>query len=383
MGLFKKFPTKWQFFGSLCICGFYILWVCRSQVSYHQPQHFYFADLNSERIFRDKSVTVHMGAVTYGEVYVNKTLHIIQTTLLLTEANLQWYVFTTDDSADIILNSTKEWPDYLKTRLTVIKPALHCLKWMNHVGSFHLGGIHIKQCVFSGIENMNLTKYTDKMIFVDLDIFVVDNIVLLWNHFHIFDDQHVMAMSRADLRYIKLKYSHYMYDRVYGANSGVILIHLGHLSGFNFEEKYIQYAKERKYYQNGETENIKMNDDQNVLNVLFYKHPYKLLTLGCKWNYRGSMDATCSPGNTFHCDEATSQGVSLIHAYSDTFFTRSHYAAVYNCTIALHLRRVEDTIKCMRKGIEYFKLKRNRSCPLHLINLKPLEIALNKRFSVN
>ena len=364
----------------LCFFSIVIYWLFWPNME-NGTEHF-IQKHNSEGISEHMSSfpTVHMGAVTTGEKFADKSLQLIKNILLFTRASLHWYVFTTDASAEFMMNMTESWPDAFKKRLLIIKPTLGCSKWCDYIHDYHPSGSHLKECVFSGIENMNLTSHTNKLIFVDLDIFVVDDIINLWNFFPIFNDHHIMAMSRADLRYFMSNYSQYMFDKLYGANTGVILMFLSHIPGFNFEEKYIEASKDHTYYEKNPERPIRHIDDQNIMNAVFYKYPHKLLTLGCKWNYRGSMDHICSPGHPFHCNEANSQGVSLIHAYSDAFFPKSHYSGVYNCVLNLDMSRVEDTVQCIRKGIEYFKFQRNRSCQVQLNNLQPLELTLDKYY---
>ena len=332
---------------------------------------------------KEAPVTVHMGAVSYGKKYGLAVLAAIKLILLLTDASLQWYVFTNDNTTEIITSGVNLWPDSFKNRLTVTEVPLHCNKWMVYFNnSYPLKGMALKQCVFTGIQYSFVRNYTDKLIFVDLDTYIFDDIIHLWNWFSLFTEDHIMALARADHRYLTLGYSQYTYDQRYGINSGVVLMHLKRMADFNFEDKYIHCSKLKHYYRNPHTKNINSKDDQNVLSLLFFKYPHMVLPLSCNWNYRPSMDATCDPGDTFNCDEAISQGVSIIHAYgSSHFFLRTNFVVVYNCTQTMNLYDVDETVRCLHAGITFYKNKRREKCQLHMNNLRPLETALKKHHS--
>ena len=328
----------------------------------------------------DNPPTIHIGAVSFGQKYAEIVLKNIQFSLLLTTANIQWYVFTIDNATDIIEAGIQSWPDNFKRRVSVVNIPLVCTKWKEHIKAKVLRGVALKPCVISDFENTVLKDHTDKFIFIDLDTFIMDDLMHLWNYFSIFTSDHIMSLARADFRYLLLKYSQYSYDQRYGINTGVILVNFKNMAGFDFEERYIGCSKEEIYFESNETRDIGKKDDQNILNVLFYKYPYKILPLGCNWNYRGSMDLECTAGSTKNCDEAISQGVSLIHTYSDTYLSNSHYSAVYKCSVDLDLNNVNETVRCLHAGIQTFKKGREKKCSLHVNNLGPLERALNRLY---
>ena len=385
----------------LCFCLFFLLISWRSNIffkeritSFEDCQQYLQEHLGRsvsrnlsdqhQQDFQDATeqpLTVHMGAVSYGAEYAMLVIVTIKTILLLTDANLHWYVFTTDNATEIIMSDVTQWPESFRSRLMVSEVPLTCDKWHMYFNNKTrpLRGMAIKPCVLTGIEHSIVKDYTDKMIFIDLDTFIVDDIVHLWNRISMFTEDHIMSLDRADFRYIMLGYSKYSYDLRYGINSGVVLINLKHMAGFNFEDKYIECSKQKVYYTINETDSIYNKDDQNVLNVLFYKYPYKILPLSCNWNYRISMDHTCEPGHSKNCDESISQGVSLIHSYSGSrYFLKTDYAAVYNCTQMIDLDYVDDAVRCLHRGIASFKTNRVKVCLFQVNNLRPLETALKK-----
>ena len=320
---------------------------------------------------------LHLASVTTGYAYVVHTLNVMKVMLLLTEADIHCYVFTTDNSTQQLTSEVARWPYKYRQRISITFTPMMC----NQLLQFHglkspksLKSKSIKQCAFCSFDKPSIRNFTDKFIFLDVDILPVDDLVRAWGIFSTFNDEQIMGMSRADTRYIKTTFP--TYDARYGLNSGVIFVNLKNMVRFDFEAEYVQCANEMDNY-----EHIKgAEGDQNILNIYFYKYPYQAVPVGCNWNYRASMEI-CEPGNPYNCDEAKPLGVSIIHATRDSLLEKGHFSALYNCSLKIDLENVNQTLKCFKEGISYFNRRINQTCKHHVHYLRPLEITLQKRFS--
>ena len=372
---------NWKFFQaaigfSLVILGG-LYWAMLDTKPYTKTQGlrmpFTFRDMMEEK----HATVLHIAAVTYGIRYVYHTVNIIKMILLLTESDIQWYVFTTDDSHIHINELIEKWPGEYSRRVKVLEAPMICDEWLayRNVSLNRLHGMGIKPCVFCSFDKTIIKDYTEKFIYLDLDILPVDDFSRAWGIFRTFGEEQIMGMSRADIRYIRKNFT--VYDARYGLNSGVIFVNLKHMANLNFENKYVQCAKEKYHYDY--ILGVGPNDDQDVLNVYFYKYPYQAVPVGCNWNYRKSMEK-CIPGDLYNCDEAKHQGVSIIHATVPNLLEGGHFNALYNCSLEIDLTNIKDTIACFQDGISYFYTNRNRTCKHHEHYLRPFETILARKY---
>ena len=317
--------------------------------------------------------TVHIATISYGTKYVNYSLRLMKNILLLSKASsIMWHVFTTDDSVRRMNHKISFWPLEYSKRICVKQASLVCDQWLMYHGvkAEELIGHKIKACMMYGWEYTSIKNFTDHIIYIDLDVIVIDDILNMWRLFDNFGTKHIMSLSRADYRYVHHPNFTETHDGLFGLNAGVIMIHLKHLSRVDFAERYLSCSKEDVY-----PDGIHNTDDQDVLNVYFSKYPDQILPLGCNWNYRLMME-WCSTLNIHACIEGQKQGLSLLHAARLILLTESHFTPVYNCVLDIDLRHTSNTMECLKEAVHQFKTARYNLCQKQEYFLRPVEIVL-------
>ena len=295
--------------------------------------------------------------------------------LLLTDKSLQRYIFTTDNSTDQLIKAIASWPQAFQTRISVIPANLTCFRWLSEHGLTlqEIKWYRIKSCMLCSLPSTNIQGHNQKVIYVDLDVLLLDDISHLWNIFSDFKSMHVMSLGRAGLRYF-FHPNFTVYDGLYGLNAGVALVHLENLGKVNFEVNYVKTSQEEGRF---DQEGISNTDDQDVLNAYFDHNAEKVLPFSCNWNYQMSMEK-CHFASIHGCPLANRRGVSLLHTTINTFFTQSDFTPIYQCFVNNNLYNITATIQCLKNAVEEFCILRSRTCGSQIEFIKPLKRILQR-----
>ncbi|XP_037783291.1 glucoside xylosyltransferase 2-like [Penaeus monodon] len=149
----------------------------------------------------------------------------------------------------------------------------------------------------------------DAAIYIDTDLVFLRPPEDLWAEFRKFNDKQVAAMAPCLYHYGSTRNKIPFYGSS-GLNAGIMHMNLTRLKSFPgggwtpAVMKVFDNFKQR----------IKLAD-QDMLNILFHKHPQKLYELGCEWNYRVWQ---CSQGGNM-CPQAATNGVSILHGNALVF----------------------------------------------------------------
>ncbi|XP_047740643.1 glucoside xylosyltransferase 1 [Hyalella azteca] len=152
----------------------------------------------------------------------------------------------------------------------------------------------------------------DAIIYIDTDFVFLRPPEDLWAHFHKFDSVQVAAMAPCLYHYGTSKNSQVPFYGPTGLNAGVMHMNLTRMKSFPdggwLEANLLVFDKWRDAI---------VLADQDILNILFHKHPTLLYELGCEWNFRLFQ---CRDGENA-CPAAAAEGVALLHGNALTFAT--------------------------------------------------------------
>ncbi|XP_064109880.1 glucoside xylosyltransferase 2-like isoform X1 [Macrobrachium nipponense] len=149
----------------------------------------------------------------------------------------------------------------------------------------------------------------DAAIYIDTDLIFMRPPDDLWNEFDRFNDRQVAAMAPC-LYHYGSKRNKVPFYGTSGLNAGIMHLNLTRLSTFPDGGWIPANMKVFEQYK----KIIKLAD-QDILNILFHKHPDLLFELGCQWNYRLWQ---CSQGTNM-CPHAAKEGASALHGNAMAF----------------------------------------------------------------
>ncbi|XP_063605885.1 glucoside xylosyltransferase 2-like, partial [Penaeus indicus] len=149
----------------------------------------------------------------------------------------------------------------------------------------------------------------DAAIYIDTDLVFLRPPEDLWAEFRKFNDRQVAAMAPCLYHYGSTRNKIPFYGSS-GLNAGIMHMNLTRMKSFPGGGWTPAVMKVFDNFR----QRIKLAD-QDMLNILFHKHPQKLYELGCEWNYRVWQ---CSQGSNM-CPQASTNGVSILHGNALAF----------------------------------------------------------------
>ena len=280
-----------------------------------------------------------------------------------------------DRSSTALETEIKTWPQGFKNRISVLPIELNCTELF--ISSLFQNqpknGRRTKTCVFVTLVNSDVIKaHTEKVIFLDVDVFSFDNIATVWKVFSEFAERHVMATA-AGSRY--LRFEQYQHEEEHimrgnrGINSGIVLIHLEHLreqSSFTYDlviSSKLQYS------------GLNPANSQDLLVLYFTIHPQQHYPLSCDLHFQRGVERCNGRNNRFNCSEAETTGIVMYHALTDDKFSTGPFVAIMICFEQLNLSQLKTARQCFKSSIEHVK---NTQCPKGGKLLRNLESAVAK-----
>ena len=245
-----------------------------------------------------------------NDKYVNATVLLIKSIVLLSNAKILFHIFTNDAS---IVSSfegyTSHWHSVHRQRFTFLQHELNCAHWEPKVINYTLfQDFPPKLCMLLELPNLRLNR----MIFLDADTVVISDIQELWQHFNVFETDNFISMAIGGMKFGKLKERDKSprFGR-YGLNSGVILIDLDKYKSNNMIEKVIQDFNE---YSNALGD---YRGDQAFLNSILARHRNFFTPMPCSWNFLithfGCKRKKLKRFAWRKCDKAWTEGAHLLH----------------------------------------------------------------------
>jgi lipopolysaccharide biosynthesis glycosyltransferase len=174
-----------------------------------------------------------------------------------------------------------------------------------NVGRFH--------CAYDRLFYNQIFSDVDKMLYLDTDTLVFEDLQNLWNHwaymenkmFGVVLDRNITVTSKADIRYVDPDKKHFLPPT--GLNSGVIMMNIQRM-------KLMNYSATKVLLMNDE--NTRYADQDVLNNYAFFNQP-EFYVLPCKWNR----------GYTSECDWSNSTS-GILHGYNQKFLEteKEHFA---------------------------------------------------------
>lgn len=149
----------------------------------------------------------------------------------------------------------------------------------------------------------------DAAIYIDTDLIFLRPPEDLWDEFDRFNGKQLAAMAPCLYHYGTTKNKVPFYGTS-GLNAGIMHMNLTRMKDFPGGGWIPANMKVFDNYK----KIIKLAD-QDILNILFNKHPDLLYELGCQWNYRLWQ---CTQGRNL-CPQAATDGASIIHGNAMAF----------------------------------------------------------------
>jgi len=169
-----------------------------------------------------------------------------------------------------------------------------------------------------------LPETIDRVLYVDTDTIVLDDIANLWSEFNNFTSNTVAALvaeheASHEKGYYKDDAEHPYYNEsgCHGINSGVVLLDIAKLRHNPWNADFERYRAQYKLQYH----------DQDLLNIYFADHPERLHLLSCEWNFR-----------TDHCyfQKQHCGGIRLLHGNRGVFYKKTDEKFSVQVFVATH-----------------------------------------------
>ncbi|KAF2347421.1 Glycosyl transferase family 8, partial [Trinorchestia longiramus] len=198
-----------------------------------------------------------------------------------------------------------------------------------------------RECATERLFVPSMLPQEDAVIYIDTDFIFMTPPEDLWAEFYHFDAQHTAAMAPCLYHYGTSRNSKVPYYGRTGLNAGVMHMNLTRMKTFpggGWLEANMAVFDEYR-------DNITLAD-QDILNILFNKHPDLVYELSCAWNYRPFQ---CRSGVN-ECPVTSEVGVALLHGNALAF------ASDREPKIKVTRQAVYDTWKAFELGTSLAEL---------------------------
>ena len=160
-------------------------------------KHKTFSQNQMQSYIKPANEIIHIATIIIGKDFFNYGLVLIKSIVFTTKKKVYFYIYTTDDAVDKILVETQAWPKEFKSRINIYKleaykgSDLHFPAWTNPHTSWKI------LAYASIMSSPIITEHTSKLIYMDADLFALDDLWKLWQVFNTFDrNQTVAAKSK-------------------------------------------------------------------------------------------------------------------------------------------------------------------------------------------
>ena len=314
------------------------------------------------------SDTIHLATIIVGEKFYGFGMTFIKSAILTTQNRINIYVVTSDSSADKIMEARESWPDHIKERVNVFRIDIDDHNWNDSL-PLKKGHLARKLSALGALFKSDfLRAATSKIIYMDADFVLIDDLAKLWATFHRMGPKEAIA-STTGARYLGRGYMEfndtYLYNNL-GINAGLMLFDMGKLRTNGFQAKYIGCSKL-------EHRTLKNNNDQDLFVQYFQNYPDEHYVLPCSWNVRNSM-SKCDEDvrDILRCEPAEQTGIHTLHGTRTKFLTEGQYGNIFNCMVKINFQNEAKSFDCLSKAVSVFK-KSEKDCKNKENFLNPLE----------
>ncbi|XP_066252461.1 xylosyl- and glucuronyltransferase LARGE2s-like [Euwallacea similis] len=245
--------------------------------------HIPFHDPNSEP--RNFCEPIHIGIVCSG-FNSNVHLHALLKSLLMTRSNpIHLHILVSNDSATVLRLLFKSWHiPQVNVSFYNISKWLKDVRWVPN--GHYSGNYGLLKLIFHKVIPASVTK---KLLILDTDLIIVDDIHMLWKLFDEFNYQQAIGIAENQSPYYL---GHLNQPQPWpaigvGFNSGVMLYDLEKLNAMKWELVWTNLTKKYTLIY-GQTD----LGDQDILNSIIKQLPNIVYKLPCYWNIQMSSHSS-------------------------------------------------------------------------------------------
>eukprot|EP01134_Creolimax_fragrantissima_P008433 CFRG8433T1 len=285
------------------------------------PESTHAETIPTESVSRDEFV--HVALVICGDTAYEHATTLIKSILYTTVHPLiHFHIHYNDDNRikmKNFLQSTYHAQNHLGLQFTMYEIVEHSY-WTNV----------FKPCASQRLFLQNSMPDLEKVIYFDIDIVVLLDIVNVWAEFKKFKPETLQALT---VEHIRGKHDSFgWYNRharhpwygdkgdneALGLNSGVILMDLNKMRQVRHQEEIVKLSEKWS--------KAVVWGDQCYLNIYYAKYPERVQILPCNYNFRLDF---CQYG-WLVCDEVRTMGIAIIHGNRGAFHKDAWpYRSVY------------------------------------------------------
>ncbi|XP_077527438.1 glucoside xylosyltransferase 1-like isoform X2 [Haemaphysalis longicornis] len=204
-----------------------------------------------------------------------------------------------------VITEVTTWPESIKRRVQVdVQPVWYPNnEWW---GMF-------EPCATQRLFLPSMLPNEDAVIYVDTDVVFLHPVEDFWRMFAAMNGWQMAAMAPETESYTRNWYlvnATHPFVRPFALNAGLLMMNLTRMRAFGLERRVVQLKRE--------FEGQIPWADQDLLNILFTRHPERIFTFTCRWNYRAE-----------HCDGSalcTDGPVAAVHGSRRMFLRPSNPA---------------------------------------------------------
>lgn len=273
----------------------------------------------------------------------NLSLVAIKSVIAYSVTPLHLVVLADDKNLKKMKQQVKSWPTRLTQRVRCDVLPLWFPKENYHVW---LSLEHDKPCTTQKLFLSSALPEEEAVIYVDNDVLFVNPVEDFWRMFASMNEWQMAGMAPGTEHKWNSHYPRFAkhpFVKPFGLNAGVLLMNLTRMRTFGLERRVEELRREF-----GEKLVYK---DQDLLNIVFARHPLGLFTFTCRWNYRYD-----------HCTGAAlcaDSPVAVLHGFPRAFLlgTDPGFAAVHQAMQKYKFgeRLVDNFIAPLKKRLTELK----------------------------
>ncbi|XP_077527440.1 glucoside xylosyltransferase 1-like isoform X1 [Haemaphysalis longicornis] len=222
-----------------------------------------------------KHFDLGMVAIKSAVAYSTSPLHLI---IISDKANMAK-----------IKNEVISWPKHIRRRVRCdVQPV-----WYPEETYSDWWGM-FRPCATQRLFLSSMLPKEDAVIYVDTDVVFLHPVEDFWRMFAAMNSWQMAAMAPDTESFTNSWYltkAQHPFVRPFALNAGLLMMNLTRMREFGLERRVVQLKKE--------FEGRIPWADQDLLNILFSRHPERIFTFTCRWNYREehcSGNALCADG---------------------------------------------------------------------------------------
>ena len=378
----KLFLAKRIFLLLMLLIVIFIYFVYKAEMNLSEKTALQYQAQNISQTFSQQTLhiannTIHIAIIMIGKTYHTFGLVLIKSLIFTTKRNINLYIVTSDNAVDKLNGYMKRWPEHITQRVNVFRVDINENDWDKHLPLLD-GKLQIKLRTYGSLLDSELvSSMTTKMIYIDTDYVMLDDVANLWDIFEQFKPGETIYTT-SGARYLGGGYKKSNETFIYnnrGINAGLMLMDMGKLKAKSFFEKLVECSKHSHSI-------LKVTDDQDLLVLYFQNYPEQHGLLPCSWNMRNSMCKCNEEVNPeLRCTDAEENGIHSVHGTHLRLLWDGQFQVLYFCMGNMDFNNTSKTVQCLMGGIKEYR-KKEKHCLNKQKFLNHLEETILMHYSI-